>query len=76
VRHSQDLGKRARLERAAASSIKKLRRRSQLRRLRELQDKGSMSVGPSEDYKMLLRGEISSEEYVKRLKETVDKRFK
>lgn len=37
VRHSQDLGKRARLERAAASSIKKQRDRERLRRLYELQ---------------------------------------
>lgn len=36
--------------------------------------RGSMKPGPSEDYKALLRGEISSAEYVKRMKANVDAR--
>lgn len=36
--------------------------------------RGSQSVGPSEDYKALLRGEISSAEYVRRMKANVDAR--
>lgn len=34
-----------------------------------------MKPGPSEDYKALLRGEITSEEYVERLKADVDERL-
>jgi hypothetical protein len=37
--------------------------------------RGSMKPGPSEDYKALLRGEITPEEYVERLKARVDERF-
>ena len=36
--------------------------------------RGSEKPGPSPDYQMLLRGEITSEEYVKRLKARVDER--
>ena len=38
--------------------------------------RGSEKSGPSEDYKALLRGDITVEEYVRRLKATVDKRLK
>ena len=38
--------------------------------------RGSEKPGPSEDYKKLLRGEITSEEYVRRLKATVDSRLR
>lgn len=38
--------------------------------------RGSRKPGPSPDYIMLLRGEISSEEYVRRLKAVVDARLK
>lgn len=34
--------------------------------------RGSMKPGPSDDYLALLRGEITSEEYVRRLKARVD----
>jgi hypothetical protein len=37
-------------------------------------DRGAMKPGPSEDYLALLRGDITSEEYVRRLKATVDER--
>lgn len=35
---------------------------------------GSMKVGPSDDYERLLTGRITPEEYVRRLKRTVDAR--
>ena len=35
-----------------------------------------MHAGPSEDYKALLRGEISAAEYVRRLKRDVNARLK
>jgi hypothetical protein len=35
---------------------------------------GQMDVGPSEDYLALLRGDIDSEEYVRRLKADVNAR--
>jgi hypothetical protein len=38
-------------------------------------ESGSLKPGPSEDYKALLRGEITSEEYVRRLKADVDRRL-
>jgi len=37
---------------------------------------GTMRVGPSDDYLALLRGEITPEEYVHRLKAEVDARIK
>ena len=33
-------------------------------------------AGPSEDYKKLLRGEITAEEYVRRVKALVKRRFR
>jgi len=36
--------------------------------------RGTEKLGPSEDYQALLRGEISPEEYVRRLKARVDER--
>ncbi len=36
---------------------------------------GVSQPGPSEDYKALLRGEITPKEYIKRLKATVDRRL-
>lgn len=36
----------------------------------------AMAVGPSEDYKALLRGEIEADEYVRRLKRDVDARLR
>ena len=44
--------------------------------IRSLLTRGSEKPGPSEDYKALLRGEITSEEYVRRLKATVDRRLR
>jgi hypothetical protein len=35
-----------------------------------------MKVGPSEDYKKLLRGEINAREYVCRMKADVDRRLR
>jgi hypothetical protein len=37
--------------------------------------RGSMKAGPSEDYKALLRGEITPEEYVRRMMADVDARL-
>lgn len=37
--------------------------------------RAAMKPGPSEDYRALLRGEITSEEYVRRLKADVDARL-
>ena len=39
------------------------------------QTRGIEKVGPSKDYRALLRGEIASAEYVERLKARVDERF-
>ena len=36
--------------------------------------RGVWKLGPSEDYRALLRGEISADEYVRRLKADVDRR--
>lgn len=37
--------------------------------------RGSMKPGPSEDYRALLRGEITPAEYVRRLKLAVNERM-
>jgi len=45
--------------------------------MRTTQESGSLfEVGPSLDYEELLRGEIDSEEYVRRLKAKVDDRMR
>jgi hypothetical protein len=43
MKHSQALGKRARLERAVASSIKKWKRTRQLRALQRLQERDRLA---------------------------------
>lgn len=47
-----------------------------LKRHRETRTcRGSVPLGPSEDYQALLRGEIEADEYVRRMKADVDSRL-